>query len=77
MTELELIIQKIKALSPEDRIHLVRALLEECLTSPETEREAAALRGWLALAESSNEDWSEFYPESIRRLIRERSHDQR
>ncbi len=76
MTRLESIVEQAKLLSASERAELI-AILKEGEIDSESD-EAVGLRGLAALTESTrHEDWSEFYPESIRRLIRERSHDQR
>lgn len=70
MTDFESILKQARSLPPEDRIRLIKTLLEECPNSREADEEATAVRGWLMWAESSNEDWSDFYPESLRRKMR-------
>ncbi len=66
MTKLEALIEEARGLSPADRVQLAKALLEEATPDAEIEEEGLALRGLLAWGESSDEDWSEFYPKALK-----------
>jgi hypothetical protein len=70
MTRLESILEEAKLLSPSEREKLMAALAEQAAADAESDA-AVAQRGLAYLTESTrSEDWSEFYPDRLRRKAR-------
>ncbi|MCK4660481.1 MAG: hypothetical protein KAV82_13245 [Phycisphaerae bacterium] len=67
MTKLESILREARLLPPEELAGLLAALLEQSTRDSEVEETLAGQRGLAAWTESARrEDWSEFYPDSLR-----------
>ena len=71
MTRLETILEQAANLTPDERDHLIKLLLDRAPLAPDDDA-ASARRGLAAWTDSSRgEDWSPFYPKSLD------SHDER
>ena len=67
MTKLESILRQARLLPPEELAKLLDKLLEQSTRESEVEETLAGRRGLAAWTESARrEDWSEFYPDSLR-----------
>jgi hypothetical protein len=67
MTKLESILRDARRLPPEELAQLLSALMESGDSHEEIEETLAGQRGLANWTESTRgEDWSEFYPESLR-----------
>jgi hypothetical protein len=67
MTRLEAILRDAQALSADELSQLLAALLAENARASDADEAAAGQRGLASWTESTREeDWSAFYPESLR-----------
>ena len=67
MTRLETILRDARALSADELAQLLAALLAESASADDADEAGAGQRGLAAWTESTrDEDWSAFYPESLR-----------
>lgn len=67
MSKVETILEQANGLSPVEREQLLRRLLEEAFTGAPEDEARVGRRGLSAWTESTRgEDWSMYYPESLR-----------
>lgn len=68
MANFDSIFDDARALPPEDRIRLARMLMPEGAARNDADEIGVGERGLAAWTDSTrNEDWSEFYPTSLRK----------
>ena len=67
MTKLQAILREVRSLSDSERAELLALLAKELAADAGSEHDALGRRGLAAWSElSRDEDWSEFYPDSLR-----------
>ncbi len=67
MKDFDAILQQTRSLSLADRLQLARVLFEEAKAEAQADEIDAGVKGLAAWTESTgDEDWSEFYPATLR-----------